>query len=462
MNAGLFLGRFHPLIVHLPIGFLLLAVFFEIYVRKTNNKKLDPAISFAMFLGFISGFISVILGFLISSEGGYDDQLLNWHRFSGIGVSVLSFFCWLIKSGNIRIPDLTYLLLTGLLVISLIATGHFGGMLTHGNDYLISNAPEFIRNALRNENKNPVYELPSIPDSLIIYTHLIQPIFDNNCNQCHNPSKRKSGLILNTFDNLMKGGENGIVIEPGHPFQSELFKRVTLPQSNFKFMPPKGIPLTYGEIQILQWWIEEGASKSARLTSHKISENIKHILNSEFAYDTSPKSFVEIHRVTEPEKDNLILLEKNNFTPGFLSKNSSFLDIRYNSESIEIKNLEAMQTVSEQITWLDLRNSGITDEMLILIGNLPNLTKLRLDGNPVTEKGIAYLEGLKHLEMISLYNTEVGKGCLRSLIKLPSLRKLYLGKTSIVKEDIAEIEKIRTDLEVILDLYFSESTESFQ
>jgi len=460
MNAGLFLGRFHPVIVHLPIGFLLLAVLLEIYARKTSHKKLDSAISFALLLGFISGLVAVFLGFLISAEGGYDGRLLNWHRLSGIAVSVIAFLCWLIKSGNISTPDLTYLFLTGLLVISLITTGHFGGMLTHGNDYLLSSAPEFVRHLFKIENKKDVYNLPSVPDSLIIYRHLIQPVFEKNCNHCHNPSQKKSDLLLNTYEDLMAGGESGLVIEPHSPFQSELFRRVTLPQSDSKFMPPKGLPLTYGEIQILRWWIEEGASISARLNDHKIPDDIKQILLSEFEYDTSPKSFVEIHQVPEPQEENLILLEKNHFTHGFLSINSYFLDVRFNTASIEMKNLEALQPVSEQVTWLDLRNTGLTDDMLTQVGNLPNLTRLRLDGNPVTEKGIAYLESLNRLEILSLYHTEVSKECLKSLIKLPNLKKLYLGKTRVITDDIAQIQRSKPDLEIVLDLQFSKSAKT--
>jgi len=462
MNVGSFLGKLHPVIVHLPIGILVLVILFEMYVRKTNNNKLNPAISFALFLGFISGFISVLLGFLISLNGGYDEQLLNWHKFAGIGITLISFLGWMIKSGKIKTSDFTYLFLTVLLAIFLVFTGHFGGMLTHGNDYLISSAPEFIRKTFRIENKKPVYALPSNMDSLMGYKDLIQPILDNKCNTCHNPSKRKSGLMLDNFDNLMNGGEGGIVIEPGYPFQSELFKRITLPQSGLKFMPPKGLPLTYGEIQLLKWWIEEGASQSARMSKLPISLDIKQILESEYGYDTSIKSFVEIYQVAEPEKDHLLQLQNNQFKTVFLSKNSSFLDVRFISESIEMKNIEALQSVSEQITWLDLRNSGINDEMLGLIGNLPNLTKLRLDGNPITEKGIIHLEGLKHLESISLYNTNVNKECLKSFIKLPNLKKLYLGKTRIVEQDIIDIAKTRSDLEVVLDLQFNISGESYE
>ncbi len=459
MNWSTFLGRFHPVIVHLPIGILFLAVLFEILVTKNTKNKFNPAISYALLLGFVSGVLSVILGFLISSEGGYDERLLNFHKFSGIGITVLSFFGWMIKSGRIKTINFSYLFILVFLIISLLITGHLGGMLTHGNDYLISHAPAFIRDAFGFENEQPAYVLPANTDSLIVYSHLIQPVLDHKCNACHNASKPKSGLILDTFDNLLKGGEGGIIIESGYPFQSELFKRITLPSSNSKYMPPKGLPLTYGEIQIIKWWIEEGASSSARLSELKMSQDIKQILESGYGYDTSIKSFVEIYQVAEPEKDQLILLQNNHFKTTFLSKNSSFLDVRFNSESIEMKNIEALLSVPQQITWLDLRNSGTTDEMLKLIGNLPNLTKLRLDGNPITEKGIIHLEGLQYLESISLYNTEVNKECLKSFIKLPALKKLYLGRTQIKEEDISDIHDISNDLDVVLDLHFGDPHE---
>jgi uncharacterized membrane protein len=81
-----FSGRMHPLIVHLPIGFLLLAMVFDgvSYLKKYEN--LNNAVPFALLLGFLSAVIACVLGYILSLSGEYDLQTLNHHKVSG--------YCW--------------------------------------------------------------------------------------------------------------------------------------------------------------------------------------------------------------------------------------------------------------------------------------------------------------------------------------------------------------------------------
>lgn len=456
LGIGMFLGRFHPVIIHLPIGFLLLAVLLEFYSRKRRNQKLDAAISFSLFWGFVSGIMAVLLGFLLSSEGGYDYQLLNWHRISGISVTVIALICWLLKSKRIVGPEIIYLSLTGLLFLTIVVTGHIGGMLTHGSDYFTDNAPGFIRKILFAGNEKADPELPVNPDSVIVYSDLIQPMLKRHCKTCHNPVKKSSGLVIDSWDHLMKGGEGGEVIIAGHSIQSELIKRVTLPQTDHKFMPPKGKPLSYGEIQLLRWWIDTGASLSGRLNDPEIPEDIFYVLTGEFNYDPSPRSYVEMFPVTAPEEKDLKLLKNNHFGYRFLSGSSNYLDVRYIGDSIHKENIEALLAVSNQVTWLDLRNSSLKNDMLKTVGKLSNLTRLRLDGNPVTEKGIVFLEDLEHLEQLSLYRSATGPGCLKTIQKLRGLEKIYLGHTQVAEKDLEQIRKVKPELDIVLDLHFKE------
>ena len=89
-NFGLFIGRFHPLVVHLPIGFLLLAAIFYYASRRTTFEPLRQAVGPTLFLGALSAILSVIFGLALANEGGYDDQALFWHKWLGIGVALIS------------------------------------------------------------------------------------------------------------------------------------------------------------------------------------------------------------------------------------------------------------------------------------------------------------------------------------------------------------------------------------
>jgi uncharacterized membrane protein len=71
-----FIGHLHPVIVHLPIGILLLGVFLMIYQDK-NESKYDQIISLAFLLGSCSAVLACITGWLLGQSGEYDEPLLK-------------------------------------------------------------------------------------------------------------------------------------------------------------------------------------------------------------------------------------------------------------------------------------------------------------------------------------------------------------------------------------------------
>ncbi|MEP1983263.1 MAG: DUF2231 domain-containing protein, partial [Maribacter dokdonensis] len=71
----LFLGRFHPLVVHLPIGFLMFALVLELADNYTKMKHLNAAVPLALLFGAISGAVACMLGYMLSQSGGYDEDM---------------------------------------------------------------------------------------------------------------------------------------------------------------------------------------------------------------------------------------------------------------------------------------------------------------------------------------------------------------------------------------------------
>jgi hypothetical protein len=68
------------------------------------------------------------------------------------------------------------------------------------------------------------------------------------------------------------------------------------------------------------------------------------------------------------------------------------------------------------------------------------LERLRLDKNPITDKGVANLAELKNLKSINLYGTNITKACLLSLSKFASLEKVYVWNTAIRAEEISSFK----------------------
>ena len=78
-----FLGRFHPIILHLPIGALIILFFMELINSVNSKLNLDSACNILLWFSVISIIPTLLLGFLLGSSGNYDDDLLNSHKWLG-------------------------------------------------------------------------------------------------------------------------------------------------------------------------------------------------------------------------------------------------------------------------------------------------------------------------------------------------------------------------------------------
>src|SRR5688500_16134278 len=128
------IGRFHPVLVHLPIGILLLACFFQILTIKNRFTVLQPAIPVMLFWGMIGAVLSCISGYMLSLSGDYDGQLVSTHQWMGIFVAIASLVLYLLH--KLSIGEKTARIFSAGIIILITVTGHLGGSLTHGSDYL--------------------------------------------------------------------------------------------------------------------------------------------------------------------------------------------------------------------------------------------------------------------------------------------------------------------------------------
>jgi len=95
-------------------------------------------------------------------------------------------------------------------------------------------------------------QIAGATDAAVLWTSKVQPLLDVNCVKCHGPLQQKSGLELDTIDMLMKGGDDGVVVVPGKPQDSQLYKN--LASDADPHMPPKK-QLTEAERKAIREWI---------------------------------------------------------------------------------------------------------------------------------------------------------------------------------------------------------------
>ncbi|MCE9611775.1 MAG: DUF1549 domain-containing protein [Chthoniobacter sp.] len=84
-------------------------------------------------------------------------------------------------------------------------------------------------------------------------------VLAHSCTKCHGQNKQKGGLRLDTKEAVLKGGDDGAVLTPGKPAESDLLRRVLLAKGHEDAMPPKDGPLDSRDLETLRKWVAAGA-----------------------------------------------------------------------------------------------------------------------------------------------------------------------------------------------------------
>ncbi len=434
LDTFIFFGRFHPLLVHLPIGFLILAV---IISRKRGDRSisLNRFVSFIWFLSFISAALSALMGWLLAQNGHYLEDALKPHQWSGIALVILSFIGWIFHLGNFKVAKIILQVNNLLIVFLLLIVGHLGGSLTHGENYLYDYAPEPLRAAFTDMDKPLTFEGSPL-DSIRIFEDAIHPLFTSKCVACHNNEISRGGLNMKTALGLFKGGKSGAAIVANDIEKSLAFNRIIRSQNDEKFMPPSGDPLTYEEIQLIEWWINEGAPLNKSFNQIKSNAKIQGLLFKKYGLNTKAKPWYEKVKLKPLTDDVFLELEKHNFISRTLSADNSLLDIRYHGNYLKDKDLMILDKFAPYITWLNLSDCGLRDEQLKNLSKMENLTRLYLQQNSIKTSSLKPLINLKHLEILNLHSTNINNEIFEFINDFEDLKKVYLWNTLLTSKDI--------------------------
>jgi len=441
-----FLGSLHPLIVHLPIGIVLLTIAIDVFMRNKNNS-VQRVITMGWFFSFFSGLLAALFGWFLGDNGYYFESQIDIHKWSGIAFVSICFIIWLLRYINFRFTKSFNRSVNLTSIILLTITGHFGGEMTHGQNYLFENLPytqKKISVTTLSETKR------SNNDSLFVYEDLIHPVLEEKCIACHNQNLASGGLNMSSVENMIKGGNSGEGIKNGNPFKSLIYKRVSFPHDHPKFMPPTGVPLSYDQIATLEWWIDNGAEKQMPVTLTRNDPKTLRLMELQYGLDLREKTYLETLSLSSPSQEDLKSIEGEEYIWRFLNPEQSFLDLKFTKKKIEINDLLKVQPIKNNITWLNLADCMLNDNHLSYISNFPNLTRLKIQKNPlVTNKGIEALQKLEHLTELNLYGTRVSNNTLITLGQMKSLKRLFVWNTRITDKDITDFKALHPDVEVI-------------
>ena len=251
------LWRFNPLIVHFPLSLIWLAFLVESVVLFQKTEKYKPTIQIVLWIVAISSSLSVAFGLMLISQEEYGGSEVQFHKWFGITTLVLSWLTLYAFSAN---EVKTYRILLVISTFGVSITGHFGAMLTHGDEYLtevfekkeVNLKPKNLEKLITTnhlDSKNNIIQ-PEVPTSRLTYDAL--NILNSRCFECHGSKKSKGKLRLDSQEFALKGGKSGPAFDLEHPGKSEMLRRILLPANHDDAMPTKGKRLTKSEISILQ------------------------------------------------------------------------------------------------------------------------------------------------------------------------------------------------------------------
>ena len=351
------------------------------------------------------------------------------HQWLGISVTLLMlgwyFFSSMLKQIHIKV-------LHGALVIMIVLTGHFGGMITHGQQLLA-----FGRDRI---NITTLIELSDNPN---IYTNLVQPIFDAKCVSCHNENKAKGKLVLSDYNALVKGGESGSLADS----DSELIHRILLPADHEDHMPPaKEKQLTVEELMIVKNWFELGADEHLMYSDIEPQSELAGIVKKLIHSGASGK-WLALPPVTDAELEKL---STEYCTIRRMYQQANALQVLVFPQNPSDPGLiQNLRKISNNVVELSLAGLPLSREDIKVIGSFENLEVLNIRDCSVSEDEFNKLNNLNNLKVLKVANTPLGDQAIVGIQYFNNLSNLYIYNTNISESGLEKLGSQMPGLRIV-------------
>ncbi|MGC6455141.1 MAG: c-type cytochrome domain-containing protein [Coraliomargaritaceae bacterium] len=441
-------GNLHPLILHLPIGIFTYALLAELLSRFNRSTRMSDRFfgtQIALGIGAASSFITAGFGLLLYMQGDYEGSFVKIHLWSGVAFSVSSSTAFLFslrsEQGSFRYP-----LILILSFVLLLLTGHYGGLMTHGDPL----DPLHRASALVKNDRQP--------EDLLLYEDGIIPIFESKCYECHSTGrKRKGGLLMDSYDALLSGGREGSTLVPGSTENSLLSKYIHLPSGDELHMPPEGkLQLTDEEIQLIDFWIDSGAAQAMRLADLNLPEDL---LLSLIASNSSENDLEKAVALTEEPISLQSLTDTIQRVEDLLGSSISRYgpagdQLAFSSvnavTSVNDEKLEALNELMPYLFDLNLSRTQVSTTAVAALFDQSKeirLKHLNLSGTKIDD---AVLHSLPtSLESLILFETAITSNALPALCQFRNLKTLYLANTEMTEEDIRILQRVLPQTQII-------------
>lgn len=445
-----FLGRLHPLILHLPIGLIFGLCLIEglslIFDRSARAWRVCRRGYITLLC--LSCMAAAATGYILSLEGQNEGVILTRHKWLGFLVAGLSLVLFVMSASR---PfqakgfgkSVLRLLCVVCLFAAIIVTGHLGGQLTHGPRFLSTHAPPALQAFLGPAAQQDTGADSAPVSSATVYHTLIEPILENHCIFCHGADQQKGQLALHTQEALMAGGRTGPAVVSGGP--GELMKRIQLPLQEAGHMPPDGkTQLSVTQISALQWWVSRGASYETALSEDELPQALTALLPQTVAVpEQSNAANVDAHfdeALIRTLMDQQISIQR-------IQQDSEQLWISFPAiaDQVTDETVKQLSPLSPFIAWLDLSNTRITSESLAWIAKMPVLTELNLGQTRIETQALKALAAHGSIERLNLSGVPLDDTVVDILLDMPNLKRVTLWGSEVSRAGIRRLTAPRIE-----------------
>ncbi len=119
-----------------------------------------------------------------------------------------------------------------------------------------------------------------------------------------------------------------------------------------------------------------------------------------------------------------------------LAANTNVVSVNFSMAGAKVNDaaLEDLKPLAEQLVWLNLAGTSVTDAGLKSLAAFKNLQRLHLERTAVGDEGLGAVGGLAELRYLNLYSTKVTDKGLGALKNLKKLQSLYVWQTAVTEE----------------------------
>ncbi len=413
------LGRSHPLILHFPIVLMVLALVFVLVPNLLPSPYQQKVARWSLLFACFFAGVTVLTGWMLSQEEGYEGDNLVLHKWMGVAVFFLAVMVYFLMEKQ---PKMQKGMGLALLLV-LIGAGHWGANLTHGTDFLMA----------------PIAGNDGVQVNLEeaeVFAHLVQPIMEQKCNSCHQASKSKGQLRLDEVEMIQKGGKNGVLFDEKNWENSLFMKRLVKPIEEKGHMPPKGKPqLSPEELQILQEWVKGGSKYDQKLIDTGEESTLFQLASLQlekeapFDFEAADADLVtslnNFYRVVEP-----------------LYPESPALEVSYfGANAFDPASLKDLKKVKDQIVGISLNKMPLKEVDLSVLAEFTNLEELKLNFCDLGTEQLKVLGTMPRLRSLTLAGNKLSPEIFQTLAKAENLEYVYLWSTGLSEEDAKSYQK---------------------